>query len=206
MLAGGQVPLAGWIPKGMAGYNENMGLKFDVEQANRLLDEAGYKDRGQFPRVVLAFNTNDNHKRLAENVQAQLKKNLGIEIELRNEEWKVYLQSLQSDPPHIFRLGWLADIPDPDNFMSFLLSESDNNHTNWGNPQFDQLVVEAASVTDTQKRLAMYEEAQRILVEKDIPVLPIYTMVENMMVQERVKNFPANAISQMKFKDIELTR
>ncbi len=205
MLGGGQIPLAGWIPKGMKGYDENMGLKYNTEMANKLLDEAGYKDRSTFPRITLAFNTNDNHKRLAESVQAQLKSKLGIQIELRNEEWKVYLESLQTDPPHIFRLGWLADIPDPDNFMNFLLSDSDNNHTNWGNPRFDELVIKAASVTNDAERMKLYDEAQRILVEQDIPVLPIYTMVETMMVNERVKGFPANAISQMKFKDIEIT-
>ncbi|MEZ4872011.1 MAG: peptide ABC transporter substrate-binding protein [Bdellovibrionales bacterium] len=205
MLGGGQIPLNGWVPKGMMGYDENMGLKLNVEQANALLDQAGYKDRSKFPRITLSFNTNDNHKRLAENVQAQLKKNLGIQVDLKNEEWKVYLDSLRTDPPHIFRLGWLADIPDPDNFMNFLLSDSDNNHTNWGNQRFDKLVIEAASVTDQEKRLEMYEEAQRILVEKDIPVMPIYTMVENMMVHQRVKNFPTNAISQLKFKNLEIT-
>lgn len=204
LLAGGQIPLSGWIPAGMFGYETERGLKFDLEKANKLLDEAGFKDRSQFPRVKLAFNTSEDHQRVAENVQAQLKKNLGIEIELGNEEWKVYLSSLKSNTPSIYRLGWVADYPDPDNFMNLMASYSDNNYTGWKNKKYDQLIERAVGLSDKEVRRKVYSEAQKLLVEEEVPVWPIYSMVSQILIQPRVKGFKENALQRYIFKTVSL--
>ena len=125
-------PLSSWIPPGLFGNNKNIDLQFDPILASRLLDKAGYRDRVRFLRLKLSYNTNANHKMIAENVQVQLRKNLKIDIELDNQEWKTYLKKLSLEQTQIFRLGWLADYPDPDNFMNLMASFSENNHTGWG--------------------------------------------------------------------------
>lgn len=204
LLDGGQKPLTSWIPAGMMGHEEKVGLSFNVKRANELLDQAGYKDRSKFPLITLGFNTNENHQRVAENIQAQLKKNLKINVEVKNEEWKVYLKSLRVNAPHIYRMGWLADFPDPDNFLNLMTSYSDNNHTNWGNPKYDKLIEQAVSEVDKEKRKKMYHEAQKILTEVDVPVVPVYSMVDHMLVSERVKNYPINSMSKFIFKDVEI--
>lgn len=204
MLDGGQIPLNGWIPKGMMGYVENSGVKFNPEKAKALLKEAGFSDPKKVPKVTIGFNTNDNHKRVAENVQAQLKTNLGVEVELKNEEWKVYLKSLQTDTPQIYRMGWAADYPDPDNFINLMTSYSENNHTGWKNPTFDKLVEGGAAEVDTTKRKAMYAQAQAILTETDVPVLPIYTAVSHYLISDRVKNFPVNPLGRRIYDSVEV--
>ncbi len=204
MLAGGQIPLTSWVPPGMFGYDAEIGTSFDVERANKLLDEAGYKDRSKLPTINLGFNTNENHQRIAENVQAQLKRNLGISIELQNEEWKVYLNTLKVDPPHIYRMGWLADYPDPDNFLNLMTSYSDNNHTNWGNEKFDRLIENSAKELDKSKRRENYTSAQKILTEQDVPVAPIFASVVHSLVSKRVKNFPNNSLNRYQYKKVEL--
>ncbi|MCB0351701.1 MAG: peptide ABC transporter substrate-binding protein, partial [Bdellovibrionales bacterium] len=88
ILGGEKIPAYNVVPPGLLGHNPSIGLKFDVSGAQKLLDEAGYKDRSKIPRIQLGFNTNENHQRIAENIQAQLKRNLGIELEIVNEEWK----------------------------------------------------------------------------------------------------------------------
>jgi oligopeptide transport system substrate-binding protein len=202
LLAADHTPMSGWIPRGMFGYEEDAGLKFDPEQAKKLLDEAGYKDRSKFPRVSLAFNTNENHQRIAENVQAQIKKNLGIEIQLQNEEWKVYLSRLRTDVPSMYRLGWLADYPDPSTFMSLMISTSDQNHTGWGNKKYDDLVADGGAELDKEKRRKIYSEAQKILTEIDAPVLPVYSSARQVLVAERVQNFPLNSLERYLFKGV----
>jgi oligopeptide transport system substrate-binding protein len=204
-IVGGDVtPLSAWIPKGMFGYEEGVGLQYDVEKAKKLLKDAGYTDISKFPRVTIGFNSNEDHQRIAENFQAQIKKNLGISLEIQSEEWKVYLSHLQTDTPSIYRLGWLADYPDPDNFMNLMTSYSENNHTGWKNKKYDQLIEKGASIADKEQRRHIYEQAQRLLTEEDAPVDPLYSMVSHFLVSERVKDFPVNSLARYPFKGVSL--
>jgi oligopeptide transport system substrate-binding protein len=202
LLAAGHAPLTGWIPAGMFGYENGRGLKFDPKLAAKLLDEAGYKDRSKFPTITLAFNTNENHQRIAENVQAQIKKNLGVNIRLANEEWKVYLNRLHNDTPDIYRLGWLADYPDPSTFADVMTSFSENNHTGWGSKKYDELTAEGARTLDKQKRREIYSQLQKLLTEDENPVLPIYSAVRQIMLSSRIDNFPVTPIARYEFKGV----
>ena len=204
MLDGGQIPLTSWVPPGMFGYEPNTGTEFNVDKAKEMLDKAGYKDRSKFPKIEIGFNTNDDHKRVAENIQAQLKRNLGVDVELKNEEWKVYLKSLQTDPPHIFRLGWLADYPDPDNFLNLMTSYSENNHTQWGSKKFDDLIEKAVGLATQEMREEVYNQAQKLLTEEEVPVAPIYASVAHSLVAPRVVNFPFNSMQRYIFKEVSL--
>ncbi len=203
MLGGGQTPLTSWVPVGMFGYEPDRGLKFDVAKAKKLLKEAGYgKGLKPLPKLSIGFNTNENHQRIAENIQQQLKRNLGLEIEMANQEWKVFLNILKTNPPHIFRMGWVSDYPDPDNFLNLMTSYSDNNHTNWGNPKFDKLIEDASSEISKDKRRAMYSQAQKILTETDVPVIPLFSGVRHVLISERVKGFSLNVMTRKHYKTV----
>ncbi len=204
MLGGGQIPISNWVPPGMLGYEADVGLKFDADEARRLLDEAGFADRSTFPTITLSFNTLEDHRRVAENIQAQLRRNLGINVELANEEWKVYLRSLSTNPSHIYRLGWLADYPDPDNFMGIMTSFSDQNYTRWKSERYDELVRQAVAEGDPAKRQALYVEAQRILTEEGAAVLPLFAQVNHLLVNERVQNYPVNRLARFIFREVSL--
>lgn len=204
LLAAGQAPLTGWVPSGMFGYENDMGMKYDPVAAAKMLDDAGFKDRSKFPKVTLAFNTNENHQRVAENVQAQIKKNLGVDVQIANEEWKVYLKRLQNDTPNIYRMGWVGDYPDPSTFMDLMTSFSENNHTGWGSKTYDDLVAKGNSSLDKEKRREIYLKAQKILTEDDVPVIPIYSGVGHLLLSERVQNFPVNPLEHFEFKGVTL--
>ncbi len=141
----GQLPTNSLIPKNLLGYNPNIGIGFNTATSQKWLEKAGFvqkkttnssvwihqKTKLPFPTVSLMFNTNEGHKTLAENLQAQWQKTLGIPVEINNQEWKVYLKTLQTAdkdmsnaPFHMYRLGWVADYPDPDNFVSIFTSYS----------------------------------------------------------------------------------
>lgn len=204
LLNGGEKPLSSWIPYGMLGHEPDLGLKFDVKKARHLLRQAGYKNSDKFPKIQLAFNTNENHQRIAENIQAQIKRNLGINLELENEEWKVFLNRLKVNPPFIYRMGWIADFPDPYNFLSLMLSYSDNNHTGWGTQKFDKCVERGSMTLDLVQRKKIYRRCHQILVEEEAPVIPIYSSVSQGLISPRVKNYPFNSMGRKLFKVVEL--
>jgi oligopeptide transport system substrate-binding protein len=205
MMQGGQKPLSGWIPYGMFGYDAKAGLAFDPVLAKKLLKEAGYSDSNPLPKIQLSFNTLDAHKKIAENVQAQLKENLGISLEIKNEEWKVYLETLKVNPTHMYRMGWVADYPDPNNFFEIMLSYGTNNRTKWKNKDYDKLIEDAVAIIDDKpKRLEMYAKAHKILVTDEAPVFPIYTAVGQNLIGDRVVSFPTNVMYEFRLKNTSL--
>ena len=125
-------------------------------------------------------------------------------MELGNEEWKVYLSTLKSDAPQIFRLGWLADYPDPDNFMNLMAGDSDNNHTGWSSPKYDGLINKAVSITNKDVRRKLYSQAQKVLTEQDVPVIPVFSMVNQLLISDRVQGLPLNSLSRFIFRGVTL--
>lgn len=206
LLGGGQIPMTGWVPSGMFGYSTDVGLEFNLEKAKADLAKAGYSDKKPLPKIEINFNTNEDHQRIAEAVQAQLKENLGIDVELKNQEWKTYLSQLKTDPPQLYRFGWLADYPDPDNFMNLMTSYSDNNRTRWSDPKYDKLIEDAATETDLEKRRNLYRQAGRIMLEQAVPVIPLFSSTAHLLVSDRVENFPVNALRRFEYKAVSLKK
>ncbi len=203
---GRELPANSIVPPGLVGYNANVGMKFDPEKARKLLDDAGYKDRSKFPHVTISFNTDENHQRICENVQAQLKRNLGIDVELTNEEWKTYLKSLQAKIYPMFRFAWIADFPDADTFMNLFESNNANNDTNWVSKKYDSLVTQAASELDNQKRQQLYDQAQKLILEDDAVIVPVYFYREQYLVNSRIKGYPLNVMMKFYPQDMEIVQ
>lgn len=202
ILKGGEMPASSWIPHGMFAYNQSIGLGFDPNGARVLLKEAGYPDGKGFPDVTAVFSTNPENLLIAQNLQAQWKENLSIHVKLDNLEWKVFLKMLQTNTPSIFRLGWGADYPDPDNFMNLFTSTSGNNRTQWKNREYDRVVEEAAMEQDSENRQRLYDRAQDILTEEDVPIMPLFQNAQNLLVKPYVKGFRPNAMDIIYLKDV----
>jgi oligopeptide transport system substrate-binding protein len=204
ILQGGQVPTSSWIPKGMFGYNPDIGPKFDPEKARSLLAQAGYPDGKGLPPLSAAFNSDPTNRLIAEFIQDQWKKHLNVQVEFDSQEWKVYLNRLKMDPPAIFRLGWGADFPDPDNFMNLFTAVSGNNHLRWANNQYDALVGQGAGEHDPEKRHAIYNDAQEILTETEAPIISLYILAQNRLVKQHVKGLNLNAMELLTLKHVTL--
>ena len=208
ILDGGQQALSGWLPPGIMGYDPNVGLKFDVKKAKEnltlALKELGLKSEEDLKRIEIRFNTSEDYQKIGENMQAQVRRNLGLKVELKNEEWKVYLTALKADPPQIYRFGWAADYPDPDNFMQVMLSGSENNRSRWKNKKYDQIVAQAGVETNLETRKKLYYEAQRLLTEEDAAVIPLFAGVTHMLVGQRVLKAPFNHLDAYEYKHTEL--
>jgi len=204
ILKGDEIPASSWIPKGMFGYNPDIGPQFDIDKARKLLAQAGYPGGKGFPRTQAVFNSESRNRLIAEFLQTQWKKNLQVDIEFESEEWKVFLSRLHLDPPPLFRLGWGADFPDPDNFMNLFLSTSGNNHLRWGNPRYDELVALGPAIRDPKKRQAVYDEAQKILTETDAAMIPLFIQVQNLLIKPRVQGLEMNSLELLYLKRLRL--
>jgi oligopeptide transport system substrate-binding protein len=200
ILKGHQIPSATIIPAGMTGANPALGREFDPPRARELLARAGYPGGKGLPAITIGYNTEESHKMIAEFVQQQWSENLGIKVELSNMEWKVYLKELEYDPPHVWRLGWILDYPDPDAIMTVFTSTSGNNHTRWKSAAYDQLVLDASQEPDPKKRRELYDRAQKLLCYDDTVVVPLYSYAINMLLRPWVKDFPENGLDILDLK------
>ena len=178
----GQVPARWFSRPGLtAAPNPAMGDDFgppvtaDIEKAREFLAASSYGGADALPEITLMHNESAGHARIAEAIQHMWKETLGKDVNIATQEWKVYLQTIEEDPPQIWRLGWCDDYPDASNFAKDVFrSDSGNNHTGWGNERFDALVDEAALETDPEVRRTLYAEAEKILVEEEAAIIPIY--------------------------------
>lgn len=204
LLNRGNPILKSWIPQGLFAHNPDIGLSFDLVKAQKLLGELDPKSIPE--KLQIFYNTTADHKMIAENIQSQLKKNLGLNVELNNQEWKTYLQRLKTKEVELFRLGWLADYPDPDNFMNMLAGFSDNNHTNWKSAEYDRMILKAMTMDNTAGRKKLYDKSQKLLLEEVAAVFPIFSDISHILISPRVKNYPFNVMSYTLFKDIELKK
>jgi oligopeptide transport system substrate-binding protein len=191
---GGQVPAYGLTPPDTAGYNAGRLFEANVEEARRLLAEAGYPDGRGFPALELLFNTNEGHRRIAEAIQQMWKRNLNIDIRLYNQEAKVQSDSMRQGEYSIARYAWVGDYLDPSTFLELMTSSSGNNQTGWSNAEYDRLVEAARHAADTTERYDLFRQAEALLIA-DMPIASIYFYTQNNLLHPMVKGWHGNLLS-----------
>jgi oligopeptide transport system substrate-binding protein len=191
LLAGGELPAYSFVPPVLPGYDPPQCQKQNVEEARRLLAEAGYPEGRGFPAFEISYNTHETHQMIAQLIRKQWQKNLGIHVRTRNQEFATLLSNQRSLNYDISRLGWIGDYPDPNTFLDMFITGSDNNRTGWSSPKYDRLIADAAKETDVAKRLVMLHDAERILMD-ELPILPFYFYVSKNMVKPYVRGFYNN--------------
>lgn len=181
----GQKPANGMVPYGAQGAvagtdfrsekeaGNFISPKPDIEQAKKLLAEAGYPDGKGLPPIEVVYNTNTNHQKISEYLQEQWKKNLGVEVKISNMEFKVLIPKRQNHDFQIARAGWLADYNDPMTFLDLFTKANGNNDPGYFNEQYEKFIKEAQNSGDQKVRMKAMHDAEKILME-DAPVIPLY--------------------------------
>ena len=160
---------------GASVISDTLGIPFNANQARDYLRQAGYDGRTKrLPTITLGVNSSETHERIAETVAQMWKNNLNVEVRVTKLDWKSYLQQLRDDAPQIFRLGYCAYYPDAANFGNVFTSKSPDNYTRWSNPVFDQTIDNAARAVDGSQRRAFYRAADKLLVEDNAVIAPLW--------------------------------
>lgn len=204
---GGQVPAYSFVPKGIlneAGedfankkfYDEN---KANIEEAKKLLAEAGYPNGEGLPTLEFMFNTEGAHKDVAQVIQQDWAR-IGVKAELTNQEWKVFLNTRQEGGYEIARHGWSGDYVDPMTFLDLWLTGGGNNDAGYSNPKYDELVNAAKAEQDPDKRWDLMHQAEAIIME-DMPIIPLYYYTKVKAAKPEVKGVRVSTLGHTLFNE-----
>ena len=205
----GQIPAYSFTPPGAAGYNPNTSIPYDPELARQLLSEALIEENiariEDFPVLQILYNTSEDHRKIALTIQQMWQQNLGINVELENMDWKVYLSRQNSMDYQISRAGWIGDYEDPNTFLDIMRTGRGNNRTGWSNLEFDELVGRANATVDQDERYRLLSEAEKILID-ELPIIPVYTYVRSYQLSPDVKGYSPNYLDHHHPKTLFLER
>ena len=201
----GQIPAYSFTPPGSNGYQPSTEIPYDPVLAKQLLAEAGYSSDNPLPKLEILFNTNEGHRKVALAIQQMWQNELGIQVELVNQDWKVYLSREMVGDFQISRAGWIGDYEDPNTFLDLMRPNRGNNKTGWENMDFDALVEEANTINDQEKRYELLNEAEKILID-NMPIIPLYTYVRVYQLSPDVKGFNPHILDHHHPKFIYLER
>lgn len=198
----GEEPATAFVPPTL--FTENESGYFadnDVEQAKEYLQK-GLEELGldELPTFSLSYNTDDSHATIAEAIQDMWRKNLGLDVELDNEEWGVYLNSLSEGDFQVGRYGWGADYMDAVSFLEVYENKGGNNSTNWENSEYQELIKASRTETDSEKRYEILRDAEAIFMD-EMPIIPIYYEVLTWANNENLRDVNVTTLALVQFKE-----
>lgn len=204
VLGAGELPAWTIVPPGLAGYVSPGDPAREMDKAAReararvLYQRAGYSEDRPL-RLELRFNTSTQHRRMAVAVSAMWKQVLGVNTDLLQEEWMVFVNNRrQGVRTEVFRGGWIADYADPVSFLDLFRAGDALNNTFYDNRDFDRLLDQAA-LRAGEQRLELLQQAEALLL-RDTPVIPLYYYVSRHLVNPDVRGYIDNP------RDIHLSR
>ncbi len=204
------VPANGILPRDFPAYNAGLeGYEYDPEKARQLLQESKYgDDMEEFPRIILttAGSFGSSVDLDMEVILEMWKQNLGIEVLVQQTEFATYLQDLNKRRFQMFQIGWIADYPDPENFLDILFhSESSNNHTGFSNAEADRLLEQARVEPDQAARYELYRQAEEVIMA-EAPWVPLwYSGEQYVLLKPNVKNYHLSQLIIPLLRYVELT-
>jgi len=184
----------GVVPPGMSHYQQQQRLfAEDVQEARRLLAEAGYPEGRGFPRVEMLYWLTDENRPIFEAIQAMWERNLGIHVELVGQEWKVYLSLLTQGDFTIARHRWYGDYNDPTTMLNIFMSKNPCNYLRWSCDEYDAVMVRVQGEADEKKRIKLLQEAERIFI-REMPGAPVYWEASSHLVSHQVRGWHPNIL------------
>lgn len=200
----GETPASGWVPSALDDVGGPTGddyrtvggdligisaaeYKANCEEARQLLAEAGYPNGEGFPEITYLFNTDSRHNAIAEALQQMWKTELGVTVKLNNQDWNVFVETRNKGDYNICRHGWTADYNDPLTFMELFVTGGGNNNAYYSNTQYDELIAQVQLESDAEKRMQMMHEAEKLLIQDDAGIAPIFFYTQPYLLSERVE-------------------
>ena len=204
VLQGTAFPAYSITPPDTLGYYPPRLFGYDPDKAKELIAEAGYPDGKNWPGIEIIYNTSEAHRKIAVAIQQMWSSVLNIQVTLSNQEWKVYLDSVDQMEFDIARRGWIGDYVDPNNFLDLFISEGGNNSTGYANAVYDDLILKKSTkAADRESRYQIFYRAETMLMQA-MPIIPIYTYTSKHLIHRSVKGLPSNLMDSLNLKYVWL--
>lgn len=207
---GGQLPALGLVPPTIAGFEDDRGYFADAdydaakEYLATGLEELGLADASELT-INISINTSEAHSTIAQFIQEGWAQNLGINVNIDNTEWQVYLERLNVLDFQVARMGWIADYNDASSFLDmYRTADSGNNDTGWENEEFKSLIDQASAEQDPAVRTDLQLQAEAIMVD-EMPVIPLYYYTNLYVVHDHVENMSPDALGNINLKDVSIS-
>lgn len=205
VMLSGQSAARSFIPQRLMGYSERLGLEFNRQEAHRELRLAGV-DLLNPPKIDLLTISNNKDQAIANWIKDQVRAHLGLEIQVDSLDHKEFRAQLDLSSHGLFTGSWGADYPDSDNFLSIFLSNSGNNRFGWKNKTYDDLVIKARHELNRREREKFYLEAQKILLEKEAVVIPLYYEPIVALIKAHVQGVEINPMNYLFLRKVTVSR
>ncbi len=203
VLQGSRLPAPSMTPPGADGYVSKAGIAYDPSEARRLLAEAGYPGGKGFPQLEIQFKSDDIHRATMEAVQQMWRKQLGITTVLTSLEQTTWLDNQRTLSYQITSSRWVGDYLDPNTFLDLWVGDNGKNETGWSNPAYDVLIRQAARTLDGDKRHALQQRAESLLLEQ-CPVVPIFYGARVYLISPAVHHWAPALLGLHRFQLVEL--
>ena len=210
ILGAGQIPAYSLVPsvktfKAVPANWSQWTQEQRNQEAQRLYSEAGFSKEKPL-EVEILYNTSDNHKRIALAIAAMWKQTLGVKTTLRNQEWKVFLETRRlKQGTQVYRAGWIGDYDDPYTFSQLLHSENEMNHPGYSSEEYDELINLAATKNAGESRLDVLRQAEKTMLE-DMPIIPIYFYVSQHLIKPQVSGLEGNVMDHHYSKYVRILK
>jgi oligopeptide transport system substrate-binding protein len=202
VLYGSRTPAYALVPPDTGGYTSTARVPVDFEAARRLLADAGYPGGRNFPRLELQMNSDAINSKIMEAIQQMWLRELGVRVELSNEDFRVYLDNQRTLHYQISRSRWVGDYDDPSTYLYMFKSDSGNNQTGWSSAAYDRLNDEADRTRDAAKRFGLLQKAEAILLD-DAPIAPIFYGTRTYLIQTYVKGWEPSLLGIHRYQYLE---
>lgn len=215
VMRGGETPATTLVPAEAYGAvyakknyksessGENRSREKALREARALLADAGFPDGKGFPEITYLYNTSDGAQFFAQAVQEMWRKNLGIRVALKNQEYKVYRISLAQGDYELARSAWSGDYLDPTTFLELFVSGGHINWTNWSDARYDKLLAEAAREREPSARTEKLKAAEEILLEAS-PIIPTLHSRSKFLIRPEVRGWHPNLLDIHPYTGIEI--
>jgi oligopeptide transport system substrate-binding protein len=198
----GEKPAYHAVPPGLQGYESTATFQADVETARQLLAAAGFAGGKGLPAIELLYNTQDNHRAIAEAIQQMWHKNLGADVTLVNQEWKVYLDVLaKTHAFQVARAGWITG--EPHDHLERWTTGNMSNYAQWSSAAYDRLLQAALAAPTDAGRYDCYRQMEKILND-EMPICPIYFYTTPRLISSKVLGFRTTLDDSFPWKEVDL--
>lgn len=210
VLQGGQIPLRGFIPHGLSsgtgefrGQAGDLYKDGDIARAREHL-QAGLKELGltSLPPLTMRTSSREDLRRIAQFAQAQWKQTLKVEVNIEVMEQRAYVAAVRTQKNYVlgpFSTG--ADYDDAYNLLTQFMTDDFFNATQYANSEYDRLIRTAAVETNAQRRTQLMIQAEKILIQQDMGIAPLYTSTEVVLQNQKLKNVYRYAVAEDDFRD-----